>query len=261
MTDKQVGAKLNRDPKAVSQCRSRLGLMHRKNKSGKSEKPATGTAVSATPIISDEDKKELVIRQLVSSPKYSALKDVLTEQELKMYIDKYVGFMMDPTIESMTFMEEDALNQCIIAEIRMYRLLKEEKDDRQRAIDEDGRPHIDKSKAIRECEEIILKFHRSLNVEREQRLKTQADQSKTFVNLVREMKNPANREKMGREAAMLKYIAEKWYNDNLMTDDNKEGPIRSGNDIKFNIGSIFKDGSEPEGLASDFLPRGVIDNE
>ena len=144
-------------------------------------------------------------------------------------------------------MEKDALHQLLINEIRINRFLAEEKTDKALAAHQQRAP-ISRAKEIRECQEVIMKAQKSLNVEREQRLKDQNDQALTFTNLIRDMKHPLTRQKVGIEAVMLKFIAEKTYNDNLGTH------IISGKDEKFEIDKLFRKGQMPENLGSNFVP-------
>ena len=163
--------------------------------------------------------------------------------------------MMDPTIETMTAMEKDTLHQMLIQEVLVQRFMKEMKDhsDRIETLLNQGKikPHevvpFSRAREIKDAQDIIAKCQASLMVERKQRLKDQSDQSVTFTNLIKELKDPRNRFRLGAEAAMLKVITEQTYNAKLGKN------IRSGNARSFDLERNFRNGEVPE-LPEEFLP-------
>ena len=102
-----------------------------------------------------------------------------------------------------------------------------------------------------------MKCQASLNVERKQRLKNQSDQSITFTNLIKEMKDPSLRHRLGQEAAMLRYMGQAYYNDKLGTN------MISGKELGYPIERNFKPGQAPkkDELSADFLPKVSDENE
>jgi hypothetical protein len=249
-TDKEIAKALNRTERAIVNVRTRLKL--KKPRSKRKRKYNTkANRESYIALLDETGKRQLFEKEIRNSARFGALEEILDEGEKDLYIEKYLDFMMDPSIETMTSMEKDSLHQKIMAEIRINRYLREEKDMR-----ESGSPQFSRARDIAQCEEIILKCQQSLGTERRQRLKNINDQAVTFVNLVKEMKNPGLRLQMGREAAMLRYMGQKFYNDHLGAGEN----IVSGRDEKFDIDANFKV-EEPEGLTSNFLPRGVDEKD
>lgn len=248
MTDGAIGEALNRTTKSVTNRRNKLGLSTKRNKPKLTEKHRD--AYVAT--LDDDDRKKFFEKEIRGSARYRSITHALSSDEQSYYIEKYVDFMMDPTIETMTAMEKDALHQMLLAEVRINRHMAEEKEWKDMCDNWDvanGKPPapISRAKEIRECQEVILKCQASLNVERKQRLKNQSDQSITFTNLIKEMKNPQTRHRMGLEATMLKVITERYYNSHL--DKN----IFSGNGKKFDMTKNFRDGDVPE-MPTEFLP-------
>lgn len=244
MTDKQIADSLGRTTKSVTNRRTKLNVPTKRDK----PKLTSSHRDAYISSLEEKEKNEFFRKEILSSARFKAIKDSFCQKEVDYYIEKYVDFMMDSTIETMTAMEKDALHQLIVSEIRVNRYLQEEKDDSARALTEKRMP-MSRAREIRECQEVIMKCQASLNVERKQRLKNQSDQSITFTNLIKDMKNPGIRARLGREAAMLKYIAEKTYNHLY---DNKA--LRSGKEQDFVLEKNFKDEEDPS-LSADFLPE------
>lgn len=254
MRDIDIAQALNRNTKSITNRRNKLGIGTKRNKPKTTEKHRD--AYIAT--LDDEDRKKFFEKEVRGSARFRAVNFSLTIDEQNYYIEKYTDFMMDPTIETMTAMEKDALHQLLLAEMRINRHMAEEKEWLDMIKDWDiknGKPPapISRAKEIRECQEVILKCQASLNVERKQRLKNANDQSITFTNLIKEMKNPQVRHRMGQEATMLKVITEHFYNKKLGKN------IFSGKDKSFDMKQNFRDGKCPD-LPDDFM-KTVKENE
>lgn len=243
MTDEQIGQVLKRSAQTIRNFRSRHGLI---TVQGDKKSQGNINKIPPTSAMEPNERKAHFTKEVKASAVFKALTNTLDSSEQEYYVEKYTNFMSDPTIETMTSMEKDALHQLIINEIRINRYMKEEKDDRDLAK-KDGRIPISRSREIRDCEEIIMKCHTSLNVERKQRLKDQSDQSITFTNLIKDLKNPTIRNIAGKEAAMLKYMGESFYNDRLSKN------IISGQNTPYDISKDFKGNVVPDGLSSNFI--------
>lgn len=249
MTDSELAKALNRTEKSVTNRRYRLGINTSKSK----PKLTTKHREAYLANLNDDDRKKEIEKEIKLSSTYRSICESLSPDEQMYYVEKYVDFMMDPTVETMTAMEKDALHQLILAEIRIIRYMAEERK-WHRILDEwdpllGKKPYpISRSKEIAECQSLILKCQHSLNVERIQRLKDSNDQSFTFANLIKEMKNPQTRYRMGLEAQMLKVITEKTYNDLLGTN------IFSGRKDGFNLALNFRDKESVDNLKGNFLP-------
>lgn len=241
LTDKEMATALNRSMKSITNRRNKLGLTD-KNIGKANPAKSMQYRMSFLNSLDDDEKREEYVRDLKKSALYRETKKVLTKTELKFYEETFVNFLMDPTIETMTVPERDTLHDMTIAQIMILRLLAWEKREH-----EQGHHEYSKAKEIREQEEIIKNCRKSLNVERQQRMKNQNDSVISFANVIKELKNPDLREKVGLEAAMFKYIAEKKYNEMLGKS------ITSGQSEEYDLSIIFKDGKVPDELSGEFL--------
>jgi len=238
MTDSDIAKALNRSFKSVVNRRVKLRLMN-KNDPVISNEPTMRPSVLAS--LDEEAKKKFFRKELHRSSLFEHVKSVLTDKEIKFYEDKYIEFMLDPTIETMTTPERDALHEMTMAQINIFRLMESEKEQHNT-----GNHVYSKAKEIEACQKIIQSCRQSLNVERRQRLGKQSDNAVTFTNIIKELKDPAIRREIGYEAAMLKYIGEKWYNEHMNTN------IISGQPIPIDIAILFQEGVVPSGLSADF---------
>lgn len=239
---KQMAQNLNRTPTSVvERCRD-LGMPKKvtgKKTAIKKVNPVKSRE-SYISSLTDDERREFFRKELRTSPLYKSTQAVLDPEELDLYVAKYVEFMMDPTIETMTSMEKDALHDLTLAQIRIFRHLKEERESSLK-----GNP-ISRAKEIQACQDVIARAQESLNVQRKQRLKDKNDQATTFTSVIKELKDPNIRRQVGIEATMFKFIAEKYYNDHVGSN------IIAGKEEKFNTGMLFTGGVEPSGLKSDF---------
>ena len=245
-SDKQLAERMGRTEPSVRAARLRLGLG--KNASEKKARIAAGSRSAYMSSLNEEGKKKFLIRELKESALFKTFCKAYEESQdyINLYKQKYVDFMMDPTIETMTSMEKDMLHEMILAQVREMEYLRKEKEPLTDANGEEYK--VSFAKEIQACQEVIMKCQQSLNTERKQRLKEGNDQSLTFAQVMKELRNPRSRKVVGENAAMLKYIAERHYNDHLGKN------IISGSDAKFDLGSLFKDGKEPGGLDGNFTP-------
>jgi len=245
MTNRQMADSLKRKTHFVA---NRIKVLELRRESTISEKLSKPSSFLHT--MNDKEKAKYFRTEVTLSATFRALKKSFTDAEQQYYIDKYANFMLDPSIETMTAMEKDALHELIVNQVRINRWMQEEKEDKELVVKQKlNRQSISRSREIKEAQELIAKYQKSLNVEREQRLKNQSDQSVTFNNIIRDLKSQKSRIQAGQEAAMLKYIAERSYNHALGTN------IISGKDKTFDIGKLFHDGKAPD-LSADFIPKG-----
>lgn len=244
---------LGRDPKSVTNRLNKLGL---KSGNKKPKLTAKNNREAYVATLTDTDRKKFFEKEIVASSRYRACQDAMNNNERRYYVEKYVEFMMDPTIETMTSMEKGILHAMILAEIQIQRYMKEEKESKDNVdkLVSQGNIHnpgaiipVSRAREIKDAQEIIMKCQASLMVERKQRLKDQSDQSVTFTNLIKEMKDPRNRFRLGAEAAMLKVITEQTYNSKLGNN------ILSGSGRKFDMSKNFRGSDVPE-LPEEFLP-------
>lgn len=247
MSDAQIAEILNRDKTAVINFRRRHGL----DKNGKSsvsqgfdKEAAREQFVSALP---EEDKKKELLAGLKATAQYRTIVQSLAKTEIQFYEDRFLDFMMDPTIETMTATEKDALHRKTICEIRVHRFLEEEKEYR-----EQGQPQ-NKAREIKDLNDQIFQCEKSLNVTREQRLKDGQDQSVNFTSIVKELQNPRLKQEVGYEAAMFKWMQRAAFNDEL------GNTIEAGDETPYDLTEDFVNPEDAEKFNSDFL--GVDDKD
>lgn len=250
MSDSQLAEALNRQTTAIVNFRRRENLTKADKVASVNKqldvKEKRQSFVSALP---EDQKKAAYISEIKASSAFRSIKSAFTKDELAFYQDRYVEFMMDPTIETMTATEKDALHRKTCAEIRQHRFMEDEK-----IFRESGQPQ-NRSREIAECAETIWKCEKSLNVTREQRLKDGQDQSINFTAIIKELQDPRLRQKIGYEASMFKFMAEMQYNDRLGDQ------INAGDDETYDIGKNFTSGEAPDGVTSDFLLQNDDDDE
>lgn len=246
MTDKQMARQLGRTKKSIESYRNKKRLQKSQGQPGR---PKGGNrnrrAFLAT--LDDEEKRAFLTRELKMSALYRTFRESYRKEPgyIRLYEQKYIEFMMDPTIETVTSMERDIWHEMTLAQIREMEYLKKEKEEPH--VNHDGvafSPNF--AKEIAQCQETIRKCQESLNVERKQRLRSSSDQAVSFTQVIKELRHPDLRRKAGEAAAMLKYIAEKHYNSKLGKN------IISGSGEGYDIDLLFKDGKEPEGLDGNF---------
>jgi hypothetical protein len=213
----------------------------------KKKKSQPRSAVLAN--LDEEGKRKLYLRELKKSVLYKAMcKAFVTEPVyIKMYEEKYMEFMTDPSIETMTSMECDILHEMIVSQIREVDFMRKEKEGVEKEIDEVlVKVYPSYNREIVLCQERIAECQKQLNVQRVQRLKDTSDQAINFTHVVRELRQTSSRYQAGQIAAMFKYMGERDYNKRL----NKH--IISGADDEYDVGSNFKDGKVPQDLGDDF---------
>jgi hypothetical protein len=240
LTDREMASALGRPIKSITNKRTNLGLSNKGKGKAENKEKFRATYISS---LSQDDKRVEFTKELRGSSTYRAAKKCLNKHEVAFYEEKFLDFMLDPSIETMTAPEKDALHEMIMCQVQLNRLREEQL--RQQSTMQPFNKHRD----MKDLQDTILKYQQNLKVTREKRLRDNSDSAMTFTNLIKEMRNPATREKLGYEAAMLKYIAEKTYN-NYVASNN----IMSGQEQLFDVDDLFKDGMEPDGLNGNFTP-------
>lgn len=253
MTDEEMGKALGRTRRSVEHIRKRLGLEKKKGPIEKKLDPKKARE-SYVNSLEDDEKKTFFLKELRKSSMYKAFaaaleQDPSAKQYVAFYEQKYIDFMTDPSVETMTSPERDIWHEMTMAQIRELQYIKKEREEKKEIVTKDGdviEIDYDFSKEINQCQETIRKCHESLNVTRAQRLKNANDSAVNFTEVIKELRHPEIRRKIGDQAAMFKYIAERHYNDHL--DKN----IISGNSHRYDVDQNFKSGKEPEELGGDF---------
>ena len=235
MSDKQIADALNRDANSILQFRRRKSLDKNGTKVTDSSQLENSIKKKAyISKISDKEKRKMYLDELRATAQYRNAIKSFSDDETHFYEERYLDFMMDPTIETMTSAEKDALHRKTITEIRMHRFMEDEKNFR------DSGSNQNRAREIQECQEAIYKCEKSLNATREQRLKDGQDQSINFTKLIKELQDPAKRQEVGYEACMLKYLAERKYEESLGKT------IMAGDDSHMDLSKNFLNKSIPE---------------
>ena len=251
MSDEEMATVIKRSRRSIIAIRNKFNLSKkhiRSKKTGSSEKVRKSYIAS----LDDDSKRDFLLGELRKSSMYKALvaaleKDSHKKHHIEFYEQKYIDFLMDPSVETITSPERDIWHEMTLAQIREFQYIRKEGD--KRVVYKGGEKieiDIDYSKEIAKCQEIVSKCHESLNVTRQQRLKNMNDSAITFAEVIRELRSPETRRRAGDNAALFKYMGERHYNDHL----NKN--IISGDNFKYDIGFNFKEGIEPGGLNGDF---------
>lgn len=262
MTDNEIARKIGRTIRSVAKMRERLGLLKTKESKVQVEDRFKSSYVAN---LSEPDRRDFLLAELRRTSQYKKTKKVLTKDEVVFYEERYVEFMTDPTVETMTSAEKDTLHRKTLTEIRLFRFMEDERRMREMIgeVDEDeevGDDNFeecerrvkylaDRSRQIQDCQTVIKECEKSLNVTREQRLKNSSDQAVNFTSIVKDLQNPTVRLEVGYESAMFRWMSRRHYNDKLGEN------IVSGRDEKYDLDEEFKNAMEPEGLSSDFIPE------
>lgn len=239
--DAITAKKFNVSLQTICRIKKKLGV-ERYDKRTRGEKIIDRAEFIAT--LPEKEKVTELKKDLKSSALFKEVKKTLTEDEKKLYEEQFIEFMMDPTIETMTASERDSLHHTIMLNIQIFRLREDE------LLAKKQGKRLSRVREIKECQDMILKYQENLNVSRKQRLKNQNDQAISFSSLIKELKDPSIRGSVGEEAAMLKWMAEKTYNDKLGQN------ILSGKNNPFDVSTVFKSGVVPSGLTSNFTGEG-----
>jgi hypothetical protein len=252
MTDTEMADVLGRSKRSVQHIRTRLGL--EKKKGPKERVDPNKARESYVNSLEDDEKRTFFLKELRKSSMYKAFvtviaKDPVQQKYVAFYEQKYIDFMTDPSVETMTSPERDIWHEMTMAQIRELQYIRKEHEEKKTIVTKDGAEieiDYDFSREINQCQETIRKCHESLNVTRAQRLKNANDSAVNFTEVIKELRHPEIRRKVGDQAAMFKYIAERHYNDHLGQN------IISGNSHRYDVDQNFKNGEEPRELDGDF---------
>lgn len=251
MTDEEIGEELGRSGESIRKFRQSRSLS--KIDGDKVNKAVTGKR-KYLKTLDQYEKRAYHLDQLKKSITYKELSRTLDDNELRFYEQKYIDFMSDPTVETVTHMERDMWHEMTISQIREMMYIRKEREPTI-TYDHNGmevRTYPDYSSKIQNCQENIRRCQEALNVTRRQRLKDSNDQAINFTEVVKELRSPATRRQVGDQAAMFRYICERHYNDHVGDDPLEDPPILSGDASKYDVDQHFKTGKEPEGLNGDF---------
>ena len=212
MTDKEMGAFLERTPESIMQKRRKLGL--KKDKASAEESIEATVAVhnevrgtTALHDLTESQRRAELSNILLSSPIWAECKDMFDTNEMEYYKTRWIDFRM--TYDSLNPVELDTLHVMLVALLRLNRYQKLEKSLRNEftgPADEMKNSLVSVHREIKEMNEVYMKAMSTLSVSRDQRIKREGEQKVTLLTLLRELELKEGREKMARESDALKFI-------------------------------------------------------
>jgi len=215
-TDAELAANLNRTKTAIVEMRRKHGI--KKNK--QSIKPediqrviSNHTKLRESTNVADLDdaqKRRFWINQLTDSPIWSECVLMFEDDELELYKEKWIDFMM--TLDTVTEVEKGSIHIMISCLVRINRYQKVEKEYRQMAKGNQDAELAAKSvsyhKEMKDMAEMYMKAQQDLDASRSQRIKREGEQRINLIELLKELEKKEAREKLGREADAFEQIKE-----------------------------------------------------
>lgn len=212
MTDEDIAEELGRSVESVRRKRDELGL---KKPGGRPSKALREEYILQNPTptnlatLSKEKRIEFYKGNFDRNARYPQLLKELNHNELEYYKHKYIDFI--DSVDTITRNEEDMLHHMIMSDILIHRLratMKKEQDEWEQGL-EGARPPQNLLGELERAEQRYMKYHKELNITREQRLKTEKEEKVTISSIVRAYQEKQAREEAGRNAAVLQYYKDK----------------------------------------------------
>jgi len=216
-TDEQIAKEIGRTTEAIGRRRKALGFS---KAPGRPPNKIRKEAVIAHPTeyslatLSKDDRIAFYRSQFDKNHRYPFLLKILIDDELPYYQHKYIEFL--DNVESITLQEEEILHNMLMTEIQILRL-QEQISEAIRAYrddNEDKRPppqHLYKD--LNDAEVRYAKYHKDMNLTREQRLKANKEEKITITSMVSALLDARNREKAGKSAGIMSYFSERCRDD------------------------------------------------
>jgi hypothetical protein len=133
------------------------------------------------------------------------------DEEVPYYKHKYIEFM--DTVDSITLQEEEILHNMLMTEIHILRIQEQIKEavEAYRSEDADDRrpPPQYLYKDLNDAENRYAKYHKDMNITREQRLKANREEKITITSMVSALQDAKNRHSAGQSAGLMSYFSEK----------------------------------------------------
>lgn len=212
-TDEWIAGKLGRTKASVQRKRDMLGL---KKPGGRPTKKAQERFILENPTISSmgnisKDRRLEFYKENFADAniRYTQLCKELDEEELEYYKTRYISFI--DSVDTLHINEEDMLHHMIMSDIVIHRIrstMKREQDAWDNR-EEGARPPQALFAELERAEQRYMKYHRELNLTREQRLKKDREEKINIASLVRSFQDKHRREESGRQAAAMEYNKKK----------------------------------------------------
>lgn len=221
-TDKEIAQILGRTVESVGRQRKKFGWIKRNGRPSADDKKKAAVSSDATYDTSnfmreisfanmDKDQRLAIYKQnFAANPRYSTVKDELTEIEMKVYVHKYVDFL--DAVDTMTTQEEDSLHHMIMTDINISRVRRHIKKTEEES--EDGNPLIyGLYDTLEKAEKRFVEYQKILNVTREKRLAKDKEQKENIHTIIQTYRNKMARQELGRRAGLMEIFKEKCQED------------------------------------------------
>lgn len=217
-TDEEIANEIGRTCEAIARRRKALGFS---KKNGRPGKQTRAKAILSNPTeyslatLSKDDRIAFYKSQFDKNHRYPFLIKILMDNEVPYYKHKYIEFM--DTVDSITLQEEEILHNMLMTEIHILRIQEQIKEAVQAYKDdteEDRRPpplHLYKD--LNDMESRYARYHKDMNITREQRLKANREEKITITSMVSALQDIKNRHKAGQSAGMMSYFSKKCRDD------------------------------------------------
>jgi len=225
-TDKEIAQILGRSEESVARQRKKHGWSKRAGRPTKEEKeealkesvsslsgPDSLTALQRISLANlDKGQRIALFKDNFSNhPRYNSLKQELSDEELELYVYKYVDFL--ESVDTMTPNEEDALHHMIMTDINISRIRRHIRRAEQ-LNEEDGPPMVHGLyETLEKSEKRFVDYQKILNVTRERRLSKDKEQTENIHTIVMAYKTDIARQEMGRQAGLMEIFKEKCKDD------------------------------------------------
>ena len=216
-TDESIANEIGRTPDAVARRRKALGFS---KKNGRLGKQTRTKAILKNPteyslaMLSKDDRISFYKSQFNKNHRYPFLMKILME-EVPYYKHKYIEFM--DNVDSITLQEEEILHNMLMTEIHILRIQQQIKDAVQSYRDDDGDdrrpPPQYLYKDLNDAESRYAKYHKDMNLTREQRLKANREEKITITSMVAALQEAQNKHKAGQAAGMMSYFSNRCRDD------------------------------------------------
>ncbi len=153
---------------------------------------------------------EIYKQNFATNPRYSTVINEVSEEEMRVYVHKYVDFM--DSVDTMTPQEEDSLHHMIMTDINISRIRRHIK--RTEDEGEDGNPlTYGLYDTLEKAEKRFVDYQKILSVTREKRLQKDKEQKETIHTIVQTYRNKMARQELGRRAGLMQIFKEKCQED------------------------------------------------
>lgn len=224
-TDEIIASEIGRTTESVARRRKALGFSKRNGRPGKQTR---AKAILSNPTeyslatLSKDDRIAFYRSQFSKNHRYPFLIKILMDNEVPYYKYKYIEFM--DTVDSITLQEEEMLHNMLMTEIHILRIQEQIKEAvvayRDETINAEDRlpPPQYLYKDLNDAEARYARYHKDMNITREQRLKANREEKITITSMVASLQDAQNRHKAGQSAGLMSYFSKKCKDDMTKMD-------------------------------------------